>query len=287
MNFVTLKRFIDLAEAKNYTKVARHDYISQPALSKQINELEAETGVQLFNRDHHHVELTSQGQQFLATAKLLLAVYQRGMRQLHQSDKKQYHLKVILSLDRQFHGYMEQLMQFKSAFPDMDVQIEKQYAAAAMQAVLNDDADIGLSVIQSVPELQWSAITSDVFGVVVNRRQSGKYPKMVSLNQLSSMQYFYSDQPAGIFRQFPEKIITESGANFRRRKFADVPTVISNIKIANAFTIMPNSVIFDDYELVFLQLKTKLNPTFKGGWCSRVNNSNPAVDLFLNYLPYV
>lgn len=131
MNFITLKRFVDLAELKNYTKVAHQDYISQPALSKQIKEMEAEIGVQLFSRDHHHVELTRQGQQFLTTAKSLLAQYQDGLIKLHQSVETKYHLKAILSLDRQFHGYMKQLMQFKSAFPDVDVQIEKQYAPRA------------------------------------------------------------------------------------------------------------------------------------------------------------
>lgn len=287
MNFITLKRFVDLAELKNYTKVAHQDYISQPALSKQIKEMEAEIGVQLFSRDHHHVELTRQGQQFLTTAKSLLSQYQKGLIKLHQSVGTKYHLKAILSLDRQFHGYMEQLMQFKSAFPDVDVQIEKQYAPQATKAVIEHNADIGFGVVQPIANLQWNAITTDSFMIVINHQQAMRFKQPVNLKQLNSMQYFYTDEPAGIFNKFPTQIIKESGVEFSTHKFADVATVLNNIKIANAFTIMPNSAITDDPELAVLTIQTKLNPTFKGGWCSQVNADNPAVNLFLNYLPYV
>ena len=62
MNLTKLKYFVVLAECKNITKAAAKLYIAQSNLSKQMSQLERETGVQLFIRTHTGVELTDEGQ---------------------------------------------------------------------------------------------------------------------------------------------------------------------------------------------------------------------------------
>ncbi len=60
-NIRFLRSFIFLAKYLNFTMAAEHLYISQPALSKHIAELEEQLGVQLFIRSHHFVQLTPAG----------------------------------------------------------------------------------------------------------------------------------------------------------------------------------------------------------------------------------
>ncbi len=61
VNFQKIHYFIVVAEALNFTMAAQKLYISQPALSKQIRQLEEAFGVQLFDRNTKHVELTESG----------------------------------------------------------------------------------------------------------------------------------------------------------------------------------------------------------------------------------
>lgn len=61
LNFLSIEYFLKVAETLNFTVAARELYISQPALSKQIRQLEEELGIRLFKRDTKQVELTEGG----------------------------------------------------------------------------------------------------------------------------------------------------------------------------------------------------------------------------------
>lgn len=72
MNNKQLEYAVALAESLNFTKVANSFGISQPALSKQIHNLEKELGVELFDRSRNPVSLTAAGEYFLCEAKELM-----------------------------------------------------------------------------------------------------------------------------------------------------------------------------------------------------------------------
>ena len=72
MNINQLEYFVAVAKEKNFTKAAKQCYISQTAISLQIKALEKNLGVQLLDRDKHHVTLTPAGQIYLREAEEIL-----------------------------------------------------------------------------------------------------------------------------------------------------------------------------------------------------------------------
>ena len=76
MDFSLLKSFTAVADEKSFSTAAKHLFISQQSLSKQIAKLEEELGTTLFVRSRP-LSLTPDGKQFLQTAKEILQLKQQ------------------------------------------------------------------------------------------------------------------------------------------------------------------------------------------------------------------
>src|SRR6202008_2454598 len=67
-----LRYFVAVAEEENVTRAASRLHVSQPALSRQIRDLEEELGFPLLERSAKSVRLTEAGRAFLIEARALL-----------------------------------------------------------------------------------------------------------------------------------------------------------------------------------------------------------------------
>jgi DNA-binding transcriptional LysR family regulator len=68
-----LRYFVAVAEAANFTRAAAGMRVAQPALSRQVQDLEDEIGVDLLRRSPRGVVLTAEGKLFLEEARRILA----------------------------------------------------------------------------------------------------------------------------------------------------------------------------------------------------------------------
>lgn len=72
MDLRSLRCFVSVGELLSFSRAAKRLQISQPALSRQIQKLEAELGARLFDRIRHRVALTVAGEELLERARSLL-----------------------------------------------------------------------------------------------------------------------------------------------------------------------------------------------------------------------
>jgi DNA-binding transcriptional LysR family regulator len=73
LNFAHLRTFVAIADAGGVHRAATRVHLSQPAVSRQIQALEADLGVPLFDRIGRRVQLTSEGEDLLRRSRRLLA----------------------------------------------------------------------------------------------------------------------------------------------------------------------------------------------------------------------
>jgi len=74
-----LQAAIAVAEELNFSRAAERLHLTQPALSKQIVELESQLGFRLFERNHQIVELTDAGRAFVEEAREAISHVERAV----------------------------------------------------------------------------------------------------------------------------------------------------------------------------------------------------------------
>lgn len=68
-----IQYFMAVAKSHHFTKAAKQLFVSQSALSQQINKLEDDLGVKLLDRISHPITLTAAGEEFYRCAKKILS----------------------------------------------------------------------------------------------------------------------------------------------------------------------------------------------------------------------
>ena len=72
-----------MAKHRSFTRAATALYVSQPALSQQIKQLEETLGTPLFDRSGRNVELTDAGEVYALYAQRALQDLEEGKRAIH------------------------------------------------------------------------------------------------------------------------------------------------------------------------------------------------------------
>ncbi|MGX4585812.1 LysR family transcriptional regulator [Paenibacillus chitinolyticus] len=90
MNFSKLQTFLTLSECLNFTEAAELLYCSQPSVSMQIQSMEAELGVLLFDRIGKKLYLTKQGEEFKPYAEQMINLLHSAKDHIRQLEDLSY-----------------------------------------------------------------------------------------------------------------------------------------------------------------------------------------------------
>ena len=86
--------FLKVAEYLNFTKAAEALYMTQPAVSQQIKQLEEEVGAKVFIRNKNGLILTQQGEIVLKYARRQKALYEKMQLEIQNAEKNAGPLRI-------------------------------------------------------------------------------------------------------------------------------------------------------------------------------------------------
>ncbi len=122
-----LRYFIAVAEELHFSRAAERLHIAQPPLSQQIQQLEAQLGVELFHRKtKRQVQLTEAGQVFLQEAYQLLAQLQKAIevtQKIGRGEKGQ--LRIGFTSLVTYNLLPVILRQFREQFPEVELILQE------------------------------------------------------------------------------------------------------------------------------------------------------------------
>lgn len=87
MELRVLRYFLTVAMEENITHAAEILHVTQPTLSRQLAQLEADLGVTLFRRGNHRITLTEEGQLLRCRAREILELADKAEAELTHMDQ--------------------------------------------------------------------------------------------------------------------------------------------------------------------------------------------------------
>ncbi|MCP0887771.1 LysR family transcriptional regulator [Ligilactobacillus sp. WILCCON 0076] len=122
MNLSQLRGFVYTAQTGSITKGAKKAFVSQPAMTKMIKELEEELGVQLFSREGRRIYINEYGKLFLTYIEKGLDQIDYGVNAvLETSKEKRKPIRILVEVGSLF--IPEILHALKTVYLDTPIQL--------------------------------------------------------------------------------------------------------------------------------------------------------------------
>lgn len=144
MNLNQLEYFCAAVRCQSITQAAKKLYVTQPAISGAIRELEREFSVNLFSHARNKLALTDEGQLFYERAELLLREVETATRQLKDLSTSRQPVCVGIPPLWGSTFFPDLLRDFNDKFPDIRLTFYEYGSAKAAQLVQEEELDVAL-----------------------------------------------------------------------------------------------------------------------------------------------
>jgi DNA-binding transcriptional LysR family regulator len=135
---------IVLVETGSFTKAAGKFFLSQPSLTKQIQNLEESAGTRVVNRGSAGISLTPEGRILYDYARRILRLREDAKERIGRlAEQESGHIYVSASTIPATYILPRLLGSLKQTYPGMQVHIQTHDSEETLQIVLNDQAELG------------------------------------------------------------------------------------------------------------------------------------------------
>ncbi|ABD90117.1 LysR family transcriptional regulator [Rhodopseudomonas palustris] len=139
-----LRCFLEVAETLHFTRAAERLHLSQPALSTQIEKLERELGVDLFERSHKKTTLTYSGTLYREEARKILALGSRAVERARQAAAGQIgRLRIGFISTAAAYVIPQLVSDFRKQAPNVELDLRHYLTAQQVNLLCGGELDIG------------------------------------------------------------------------------------------------------------------------------------------------
>jgi len=147
MTLTQLEYILAVNKFRHFGKAARSCFVTQPTLSMQLQKLEVELGVVIFDRSKSPVLTTSEGERIIDQARVIIREERRLLDLVQQSKDElagEFRLAVIPTLSTYILPLF--LQAFVDKYPGLNLVIEESKTEEIVEMLAEDEMDAGLLV---------------------------------------------------------------------------------------------------------------------------------------------
>ncbi|WKB55982.1 LysR family transcriptional regulator [Eleftheria terrae] len=277
-----MRYFAAVAEAGSLSVAAESLFIAQPALSKQIRQLEEELGVLLFARHARGVVLTAAGKALLPEVRVQLASMGRLADVARRARSVEKHrLRVGMAPSLAVPVLPELAARLQAQYTDFDMDVRDIPSTEQTEALLADEIDIGMACLLPRHSAVSVACKLDDTLCVALRRQDPR-----AREESLALQQFVEDRFAGFTEQSwlargdrPDPAFAEAGFQpYVHYEVATVHRVLDLVAAGLAVALLPSILAVHLPKEVALRPLRNLPRCNAMGVLRRRADANPVLD---------
>lgn len=282
-----LKYFSTLAEELNFGRAAARLHISQPPLTRQIQQLEDELGARLFTRNTRGVELTPAGVALLEDAKRILGLVsvakeragKAGLGEIGRLDVGIFGSAILNHIPRL-------LLQFRGRYPDVRIALHEQTKAEQIQALREQRLTIGFNRhVTAEPDINVETVFLEPLVIALHNKHPLARHKAIRIDEIideplilypSNTRPGFADDVMALFRN--------EGARPRVvQEVTDVVTAIALVASGFGLCVTPDAARSLKLPgVVYRPVKADPPPTIDLVCLYRRNDESPILGAFLD-----
>jgi DNA-binding transcriptional LysR family regulator len=187
VEIATLKAFVEVADHESFSEAAETLFLTQPAVSKRVAQLETELGTRLFDRIGRRVSLTTAGNALLPRARRLINDA-RELKRLITDLSGEVRGRLVMGTSHHIglHRLPRPLKHFTERFPEVELDIRFMDSETACRAVETGDLELAIVTLppSQPPNLELRHIWEDPLAFMVGLDHPLAGREQVSLQDL-------------------------------------------------------------------------------------------------------
>ncbi|WP_343328813.1 LysR family transcriptional regulator [Polaribacter staleyi] len=222
--------FKTVANHLSFTKAAEQLFISQPAISKSIRNLEETYKTTLFLRKRNSIELTNEGKAFLIYTNKILAIYAEMENQfLHKNETYPDLINFGVSTTLANYIMPKIIAKFRVQFPKTKFEITAGNSDDIEELILNQKLNFGIIEGKNTNrKLQFNKFVKDEIVLVTNTKNNTFKKGIINLETLQEVPFIMREMGSGT-----REIVFEHLDKHQIKKLNTVVTLNSTEAIKN------------------------------------------------------
>lgn len=214
MELIYLQTFREVAVRKSFTKAADELGYAQSSVTTQIQKLEKEYGVKLFERYGRGLRLTKSGEELFKYAVQMLDLFQQSKEKLTKQGGGILSIGTIDSLAAYFLPSV--LHRLRQEHEDLAIRLQTDREDSIVSKVREGEYDLGL-ILENKPEdtsLNWISIREEPLHLIAHPDHPLHWLPVIELEHLADYEWIMTEDTCN-YRIMLEKVLRASGAPVR------------------------------------------------------------------------
>ncbi len=248
MNLETLQLYCDVVRLRSFSRGASANEVSQSAASQAIQQLEADLDVNLLDRTKRPFTVTPEGRVFYDACRDLLDRYEQAKARISSARTRlDGTVRVAAIYSVGLHDVSRHLQVFMSAHPQAKVRLECLHPQKVVEAVVNDEADIGIMsyppAMRSLTVIPWR---SEKMVLVCHPHHRLARKQLVMPADLNGEKFVAFDPDLGIRKAIDRSLKQRNAKVNVVMEFDNIETIKQAIAIDAGVSILPRPTVLKE-----------------------------------------